>query len=277
MKILFPSLLLIIACGTAFASPRQKPAVGGAQAATTPRRPPQAKSQKEFNDYNTAYAITGGAASEKAADDFAARHPESELRSILYSKAAHEYQAENNPGKMLAMAQKVLSLDPDDTVALVLAATVLSDNLNDSDQDREQKVEQIRKDASRALQTVDSMVPPNATPEQIATYKNTLKSMAHSALGITNLKMKDDAGAEQELKTAAELGKAQPDAYVWYHLALAQDHQNKYQEALASVTEALRHTSANPDLARLAAGERDRLLKLTGGEAGPGNNSQPPR
>ena len=270
-------MLLIIACGTAFASPQQKPAVGGAQATTTPRRPPQAKSQKEFNDYNTAYAITGGAASEKAADDFAAHHPESELRSILYSKAAHEYQAENNPGKMLAMAQKVLSLDPDDTVALVLAATVLSDNLNDSDQDREQKVEQIRKDASRALQTVDSMLPPNATPEQIATYKNTLKSMAHSALGITNLKMKDDAGAEQELKTAAELGKAQPDAYVWYHLALAQDHQNKYQEALASVTEALRHTSANPDLARLATGERDRLLKLTGGEAGPGNNSQPPR
>ncbi len=43
---------------------------------------PQAKTKAEFNDYNTAYAVAGGAASEKAADEFSAKYPDSELKSI---------------------------------------------------------------------------------------------------------------------------------------------------------------------------------------------------
>ena len=87
------------------------------------RHTPQAKTQPEYADYNAANAISGGAAMEKAANDFAAKYPDSELRSILYSKAMHNYQAENNPDKMLAMGEKVLAYDPDNPVALVLTAT----------------------------------------------------------------------------------------------------------------------------------------------------------
>ena len=79
---------------------------------------------------------------------------QSELRSYLYSKALHQYQNENQPGKMLAMGEKVLGLDPDNPIALVLAATVLSDSLSDSDPDRQQKVAEI-KNANRALETVE--------------------------------------------------------------------------------------------------------------------------
>src|SRR5437867_8151803 len=109
------------------------------------KRPPQAKTQQEFSDYNMAYAINGGVAMEKAASDFAAKYPQSELRSYLYSKAMHDYQSENNPGKMLAMGEKVLALDPDNSIALVLTATVLADSLSDADQDREQKIAEIKK------------------------------------------------------------------------------------------------------------------------------------
>jgi hypothetical protein len=92
--------------------------------------------------------------------------------------------------------------------------------------------------------------------------------MAHSALAITDLKTGDDSGAEKEFKIAADLNQSTPDAYVWYHLALAQDHQGKYPEALASVTRALQNTGSNPELAKLAAGERERLLQLTGTPSG---------
>jgi tetratricopeptide (TPR) repeat protein len=259
----------------------QQPSAGSVQdaqgATTTPaKRPPQAKTQQEYADYNTAYAITGGDAMEKAANDFAVKYPASELRSLLYSKAMHDYQNENNPAKMLATGKKVLALDPDNSIALVLTANVLADSLSDADQDREQKITEIKNNSSHALQTIDSaFVPPaQATPEQIAEYKSTLQSMAHSALGIMELKNGDDAGAEKDLKTAAELNKTQPDPYIWYHLALAQDHQKKYTEALASVDQALHYTGSNPDLGRLAAGERERLAKLTGGSSAP--QPQPP-
>jgi tetratricopeptide (TPR) repeat protein len=278
MKKLFLIILAAVAV-SALGIFAQQPSQPGTSATSAAKRAPQAKTQAEYKDYNTAYAITGGAAMEKAADDFAAKYPKSELRPYLYSKVMHEYQNENKPDRMLAMGEKVLALDPDNPIALVLTATVLSDSLNDSDANREQKIAETRKNATRALQTIDSgFAPPaNASPEQVAAYKTMLRSMAHSALGIVNLKIGDDAGAENELKAAAELNKTQPDPYIWYHLALAQDHQTKYPEALASVNEALRYSGSNPELDKLAHGERDRLMKLTGATQTQPNSSQPPQ
>jgi tetratricopeptide (TPR) repeat protein len=274
-------LILVLAItAVVLASPgiAQQPPAGKDQGSTaTPaKRPPQAKTQQEYADYNTAYAIAGGAAMEKAANDFAAKYPASEMRSYLYSKAMHEYQSENNTAKMLATGNKVLALDPDNSIALVLTANVLADGLSDTDQDLEQKAAEIKRNAGHALETIDTafVAPAQATAAQITDYKNTLQSMAHSALGIMELKIGDNAGAEKDLQTAADLNKSQPDPYVWYHLALAQDHQKKYTEALASVDQALHYTGSNPDLGRLAAGERERLVKLTGGSSAP--KPQPP-
>jgi tetratricopeptide (TPR) repeat protein len=243
------------------------------QSASQAKRPPQAKTQAEYADYNASYALSGGAAVEKAANEFAAKYPDSELKSFLFSKAMHEYQNENNPNKMLSMGDKVLSLDPDNTIALVLTATVLSDNLTDGDPERSKKILTIKQNAARALETVNtSFAPPaGARPEQVAAYKKTLESMAHSALGIMNLKVNDDPGAERELKLAAELNVTQPDPYIWYHLALAQDHQKKYMEALASVEKALKYAGANSELTPLATAERERLAKLSGSQ----QNNQP--
>jgi tetratricopeptide (TPR) repeat protein len=273
-------LLITVIPAAAIALPQQP----GAQPTMVAKRPPQAKTQAEFSDYNAAYAINGGAAMEKAANEFAAKYPDSELRQYLYSKTMHEYQNENNPTKMLAMGEKVLSLDPDNPIALVLTATILSDGLTDADPDRQQKISAVKKNAAHALQTLDvSFTPPaNATAEQIAAYKSTLKSMAYSALGIMELKTGDDPQSERDLKTAADLNKTQPDPYIWYHLALAQDHQKKYAEALTSIDEALRVMGGNADLAKLASGERERLTKLTGviSPAAPSpapNKSQPPQ
>jgi len=272
-------LATCLAAGT-LAVAQQTGTAPAAQTQPSGKRPPQAKTQQEYDDYNTAYALNGGAASEKAANDFAQKYPQSELRAYLYSKAMHDYQNENNPGKMLAMGEKVLALDQDNSIALVLTATVLADSLSEGDQDRADKISEIKKNTTRALQTVDSgfVAPANATAEQIAVYKSTLQSMAHSALGIMELKTGDDPGAEKDLRSAAELNKTQPDPYIWYHLALAQDHQGKYAEALGSVNQALQYTASNPELGRLAQGERDRLTKLTGSSApangGPGKPPQ---
>jgi len=270
MKKFQTALALLSLCGFCAALAAQQPSGGDSkQSQPAGKRVPQAKTHPEFNDYNAAYATAGGAAVEKAADEFAAKYPASELKAYLYAKAMHEYQNENNPAKMLSVGEKLLQLDPDNSIALVLTSTVLADSLNDVDTDRQAKIARARKNATRALETVDSgFVPPaNATPEQVTAYKSTLQSMAHSALGIVALKTGDDATAENELKLSTSLNVSQPDPYLWYHLALAQDHQKKYPEALVSINHALEVIGGNADLGELAKGEQKRLLTLTGGNA----------
>jgi tetratricopeptide (TPR) repeat protein len=231
-------------------------------------RRPRARSEQERSDFNTAYALTGAATEEAAAIDFSNRYPTSELRRYLYSSAMLQYQRENNPAKMLAMGERVLALDPENPLALVLTSTALADSLDDRGRDRDKKVSTIKHNASRAIQAAEAGY--GEASDGTAVYKMTLQSMAYSALGIMKLKTGDDAGAEKDLKIATELAKIRPDGHTWYHLALAQDHRKKYAAALNSVEQALQLASSDPELQKLAEAEHERLAGLA---RGPGNGS----
>jgi tetratricopeptide (TPR) repeat protein len=267
-----PLLLLVclLAAGCLLA---QQPSAAPPQAKPLPH----AKTQPEFDDFKAASATTGGAAMEAAADSFAAKHPDSELRAELYMRAMHEYQTENQAPKSQAMAEMVLKLDPENPVALVITATELSDQLPDSRPNQhsgdlieskpDPSIAEIKKNASLALQTIDtSFIPPaGTTPQQVAGLKAMLKAMAHAAIGVTDLKTGDDAGAETELKASVDLNKVRPDPYTWYQLALAQDHQKKYADALASANEGLKYASSDPAAAKLLQEEQTKLTHLTNG------------
>jgi tetratricopeptide (TPR) repeat protein len=234
--------------------------------AQTARRVPEARSRQEYQDYKSATAIAEGASLEKAADDFAAKYPASELRVYLYSKSLHQYQNEDNPAKMLDMANKVLALDPDNSVALATSALVLADSLIASDPARDQKVWLIRHNCDHALETMDSslVLAPGVTAQDVAAYKALLGARVHSALGIMELKTGNDREAENDLKMAAGMNRVRGDASVYYHLALAQDHQKKYAEAVDSAEQALQLASSSPGLQQLAEVELARLQKLAG-------------
>jgi len=255
------------------ASPSQPPA--SPTQATKPT--PHPKTKAESDDVKAASATTGGAAMEAAANNFASKYPDSELRAVLYMRAMHEYQTENSAAKSQAMAETVLTLDPENTVALVVTATGLADQLPDfrPKQDSgdlvgykpDPSIAEIKKNASLALQTIDtSFTPPaGATPQQVAGIKGMLKALAHSAIGVADLKTGDDAGAETELKASTDLNKLQPDPYTWYQLALAQEHQKKYTEALATVNEGLKYASSDPNTAKLLQEEQAKLTRLNSG------------
>ena len=271
MKALSIFLVLFLAASVAAQKPGSKPAQGSQAQGSQPAQQqpgPHPKTQAELTDYNAAAVITGGAASEKAANDFAAKYPDSEMRENLYLRAMHEYQTENQMAKTLEMAQKVLQLDTTNSVALVISAMVLSDELRQPNPDP-QKVAEITKDANLAIQTIDtSFKPPTqVTPEQLALYKNILKGNAHSALGVTDLKTENYPAAETELKQATDLTKAQPDPYNWYYLALAQDHQKKYSEAAATATEGLKYAGSDANVQKLLEEERDKATKSGGSSA----------
>jgi tetratricopeptide (TPR) repeat protein len=278
-KVLYTLAVLFMSSGiVAGQSAPQEP--GPAVAAPVAYSRPQAGSEQERDDYLAASNAARGADLEAAAEGFAARYPESELRVYLYAQSMQQYQVENNASRVLAAAEKVLAINPNHSVALALSALALADSLEANDPDRARKVEEIKRRGSRAIHGVQTgFVPPaSATVEQAAQYRRALQSMAYSATGIMKLKTGDDAGAEKDLVTALALNKARPDPSLWYHLALAQDHRRQYSAALNSVEQALQLASSNPELQKLAEIEHDRLSGLAGrAPRSPNTGAQAPR
>lgn len=243
------------------------PSAPQAPALPAHKAPPSAKTADEFAAYNAAASNPDTAAAEKAADDFATKYNQSDLRGLLYSNIMRRYQQANDSDKTLEMARKVLTYEPSDPVALVMAATVLAERTREGDLDREERYDEAVKYAQRALEAAktDLMVPANATAQQIESAEKVLLSMAHSALGMVDLNRKNDAAAVQEFQQSISLsapGQVEPLTYL--RLALAQDHLKQYSDALTSANKAVESSPANSPVAMLAKQEVDRLSKLQG-------------
>lgn len=277
-------------CGWSFGQGNNKPAAGqtaqpaqpaGQAAAAAPqgKRPPQAKTQPEFEAYKAAAAQTDPAALEKAADDFATKFPESELRALLYRSAMERYQGANNGDKMLLMGQKVLAIDADDPEALVGNAQVIAERTRDTDLDRDQRLAEAKKDSERALVTIDTDIPSSGyPPEKLAAYKGFLRSEAYAVLGKLASDAKNWPEAEANLRKSIDALPQQPDTLVVYRLAVTLDMQNKYPEAMKFADQAVDLTKDRPDsgLGKAARDEKDRLTKLSEGTA-PGQSTAPPK
>jgi tetratricopeptide (TPR) repeat protein len=267
------AMLGIAACGSAqggFAQSNDKPAAqsapAGQTAAPAGKRPPQAKTQPEFDAYKAAVALTDPAAQEKAAADFATKFPESELRPLLYKAVMGAYQQSNNADKMMEMAQKILAYDADDPDGLLGVAQGLAEQTRDTDLDRDQRMATARKDAQRALITVDTDVPTaGVTPERLNTYKSFVRSQAYYILGTIDYNSKAWPDAEANLRKSIDAYPQSIDAVAVLKLSLALDQQSKYPEALKYANQAVDLTKEGTNAGDAARKEKDRLTQLTGG------------
>jgi tetratricopeptide (TPR) repeat protein len=263
---------------------QQNPPAAGqaapAQGATGPqaKRPPQAKTQPEFDAYKLAAASADAAALEKASDDFATKFPDSELRVLLYKTAMRNYQSANNAEKTEAMGRKVLSFDGDDPEALVIVAEVIAEKTRDTDIDKDQRFGEATALAQKATQTVDTdvQVPAGTPQEKIDAYKSLLRSNAYSILGTIEFKKEDYPKAQEDLQKSIDAFPSQPDPVVVLRLALALDKQGKYPEALKAASRAVELTQENTLIGTPARRERDRLQQLTG-SATPAQPQSPPK
>lgn len=240
----------------------------GQTAATAGKRPPQAKTQPEFDAYKAAAALTDPAAQEKAVGDFATKFPDSELRPLLYKSVMHQYQQANNADKMMEMAQKVLTFDADDPDALIAVAQVLAERTRETDLDKDQRLGEARKNAQRALVTVDTDVPNSGgSAEQVAAFKNFLRSEAYEILGTIDYNAKAWVDAEGNLRKSIDAFPQQLDPVGVLRLSLTLDQENKYPEALKYAGQAVDLTKEGTATGDAARKERDRLTQLTGGAA----------
>ena len=263
---------------------QQNPPAAG-QAAPAPgaaaqvKRPPQAKTDPELDAWKAAAAIKSDpAAMEKAAEDFAVKFPDSELRVLLYKNAMRLYQNANNAEKTEAMGRKVLGLDGDDPEALVTVAEVIAERTKDSDIDKDQRFAEAISMAQKATQTVDTDISvPSGTPqEKIDAYKALLRSNAYSIIGTIEFKRENYVAAQEKLQKSIDAYPSDPDPVVILRLALALDKQQKYPEALKLANRAVEMTQDNTVVGTPARRERDRLQQLTG-VAAPAQPQTPPK
>jgi len=248
-------------------------------AAPAQKRPPQAKTQPEFDAYKIAAANTDAAALEKAADDFATKFPDSELRVLLYKNAMHLYQNGNNAERTEAMGRKVLNLDGDDPDALTTVAEVIAERTHDTDLDKDQRYDEGMKMAQKALQTVDTdlAVPPGTPQDKIDAYKAGLRSQAYSTMGTIEYNKNSFPAAQTNFQKALDAYPSQPYAPDVLRLALSLDKQQKYEEALKVANRAVELTQDNTMIGGSARRERDRLQQLTGAATPAQPQSQPPK
>lgn len=281
-------LMLVILVVTGFAVAQQpaqsnQPAPspnaqsGTSQQAPPAKRPPQAKTQAEFDAYQAAMKnASDPAAMEKSADDFAAKFPSSELRDILYRVAMRGYQNNDKGEEMSGAAQKLLKIDPDDPEALVDVAEVTVEHTRDTDLDKDQRLDSAATNAQHALQSVETDIPSGVQPQQVELFKAMVRSTAYSILGGVSDRREKYADSEDYYRKAIAADPAHADPVLVLRLALALDKQGKYADALQQANRAVEMTQENTVPGKLARQERDRLVQLTGGSNAPAPPSKPP-
>ena len=282
MKLSFAIAVLLLAPGMAMgqASPQTGSQGGQAQGQSTSKpaapnaaqvqpsgggnRVPQAKSQEEFSAYQSAMAKTDPSEMAAAAEAFAVKFPDSELREILYVRAMTLYQQNDNSERETAMGRKALALDPNDPVPLIHVSSALAETTRDTDLDRQDRLNEAAKDAQAAINNIDAglHIPPNVPPGQVAAVKASIIAMAYETLGVIHIGQKDYAAAEQELQKAVDARKASPDAGVYLRLSVAQDNLGKYPQALESANKALQLAQQGSVVQSLARQQQARLQKL---------------
>jgi len=285
------------------AAPAGQTAPAPGAAITPAKRPPQAKTDPEFNAWKAAdegsrptaeeqaaaqknpedaQKIMAAVAerSEKAADDFATKFPDSEVRVLLYKPAMRSYHNLNNADKTEAMGRKILSIDGDDPEALVMVADVIAERTRESDIDKDQRYDEAMKMAQKAMQTVetDTTFNPGTPQEKIDAYKALLRSNAYYVMGTVDFKKNNFAAAQANLQKSIDAYPAEPDPVAVLRLALSLDKQDKYPDALKVANRAVELTQENTQIGTLARRERDRLQQLTGGAPVPAQpQTQPPK
>ena len=295
MRIRSASVLLLLAAATAFAqtggakpatptpstpAPAQAaPQTANPQppAAPAPSKAPQAMTKEEFDAYKAAAALPDPNQVLAAADQFAQKYPDSELRELLYVQAMNGFSQQGNADKEIEAGRKAIAIDPHDPNPLIHVASALVEVTRDNDLDKEQRYAEAAKDAQAVIDNINTglRIPPNVSEAQVQAAKNSILTLAYETLGVVAMQKQSFAEAETNFQKAADISKAQPVARIYLRLSVVQDNEKKYAEALVNANKALQYSQQGTVEQTLAKQQQSRLQKLVGEGAEPGAPAPP--
>jgi tetratricopeptide (TPR) repeat protein len=232
---------------------------------------PQAKTKEEFDAYKAGAALTTPDQVLAAADQFAQKFPNSELKGLLYLEAMNGFAQQNRADKEIEAGRKALAIDPHDPNPLIHVASALVETTRDNDLDKEQRYAEAQKDAQAAIDNISTgmHIPPGVSETQVQTVKNSILALAYETLGVIAMQKQDFATAETNFQKSVDIAKAEPMARVYLRLSVAQDNEKKYAEALVNANKAVQYSEQGSVEQTLAKQQQARLQKLVGEGAEP--------
>jgi tetratricopeptide (TPR) repeat protein len=266
--------ICVVACVIALSlfSVGQDPAKGSAGAPQNAtgyrglRLPVRAKTHDEYVAYQAAVAkLPNLDEAAKAAGDFAAKFPDSNLRVLLYQKLMKACQKAGDSDKTLDAGLKILAINKDDPEALVGVAEIQEEHTTPMDLDRDQRMQQAMTNARHALQTIDTdlTIPANTKPEQMEPYRKYLRAAALAIIGTLQYQQQQYPEAEATLRNSLQADADNPDPVVLVRLALVLDQEKKYDDALQQANRAVEITKEDTEVGKVARTEQQRLTLLT--------------
>ncbi len=247
-----------------------QPAPAQAQA-TTPYKPPQAKTREEYDAYKAGAALTNPDQVLAAADQFAQKYPDSELKGLLYVQAMNGFAQQNRADKEIEAGRKAAAIDPHDPNPLIHVASALVETTRDNDLDKDQRFAEAQKDAQAAIDNINTgmHIPSNVPEAQVQIVKNSILALAYETLGVIAMQKQDYADAETNFQKSVDISKGEPMARVYLRLSVAQDNEKKYAEALVNANKAVQYSQQGSVEQTLAKQQQGRLQKLVGEGAEP--------
>lgn len=184
--------------------------------------------------FNSLYKAQAPADRAAYAERIVAAFPDSPYAVPSEVMAANAYQqAQNNP-KMVAAAEKVLTMDANSADMLVLLADYYSSS--------GEQLDKALAYAKKAIQVLPAAKAPQGVPDDQWTKQVTLQTgAAWSAEGQVLINKNDLEGAATAFRTASPLLKGEVNAYArnLYRLGFTYARQKKIPEATAALNECI--------------------------------------
>jgi tetratricopeptide (TPR) repeat protein len=150
------------------------------------------------------------------------------------------HQQKNDFENMLLFGERVLSINPDNTGALISLANAIPMRTREFDLDKDEKLAKAEDFAKRALTLIPNLEKPNPEmpDDQWLMAKKDFMASVYESLGLVAMKRKSYDTAEEQFRKSLEIGAEQPAAGFFY-LGQALKEQGKNEEAINALDQAI--------------------------------------
>ncbi len=264
------ALLALVTAGISFAAPQAQQAAPAPAGETPTAKQPRVKSQAEGQALQAVFQAPDADTRLKSAEEFLVKYADSEFKAFVLMLEAETYRQRNDYEKTVIYGERVLEVDPQNYMAMLLLGSAISQRTREFDLDREEKLGRAEKYAKSALEIVKTAPKPrpDVTDEQWTQAKADFAAQAHEALALAAMARKNYPAAITEFKTAVETG-ATPDPATQVRLGAAYNLAGQYDNAIAILSKVMETPEIHPQIRQIAQAERARAMQAKGGPAKP--------
>lgn len=193
------------------------------------------------------------------AEAFLQKYPDSRYRPNIYSALTMDYLRAGQIGKMEAVADKELALNPNDFQTMAILGQSLPRAMNSSTQDPAKVLAKAEQYSRKAIELAPTYPKPaNVTDEMFSAAKAQTLAMAHGGLGLVYVRRGQYKEAIPELNQSVTIDPT-PDPVNLYLLGLANTKAAHFDDAIAAYNKCALSAGAMQDTCKKAAEEAKKL------------------